>query len=139
MSAPLRVKPHPAARPTLAAGGPADPLKDYLDRIVKMIPAGVVGLYLVGSGIVPQDSLAGHLIWVAVCLAAVFLVQIYGTSDKLAGVPPETGKIIIAAVAFLIWVYTLGQPWLRATGLYVQFLASLFLLAWTFFVPIFYK
>jgi hypothetical protein len=145
----LRVRKHPAAIAALAAALPAvpmaaaapppDPLKDYLDRLVKMIPGGVVGFYLVGSGIVEKYGLAVHIAWVAICLIATIVVQIWGTSDGKAGVPVEWPKVVISSIAFLIWVYTLGQQWLASTSIYSSAAGSLAMLVWTFFIPIFYK
>lgn len=46
MSAPLRIASHPSD----IGGGPGgDPLKDYLARLVKLIPGEIVALYLAGK------------------------------------------------------------------------------------------
>ena len=139
MSAPFRItRPDAAKAQAVTAAGGEETFKFYLDRLLKMIPAEVIGLYLVGSGVIPHDQTAGLAIWAVVCLIGLFAVRIYGTSDPAASLPPDWTHIIISAVAFVIWVYSLGGPFQDA-GLYVPWIGSLAILAWTFFVPIFYQ
>jgi hypothetical protein len=113
-------------------------IKLYLDRLLKMIPGEVISLYLVGMGFIPPDEQVAMIVWCLVCLAAVFVVQIYGTSDTDARLPPQWGAIFIAAVAFVIWVYSLGGPF-AAFGIHKPWVGSLLVLGWTFFVPILYR
>jgi hypothetical protein len=44
----------------------------------------------------------------------------------------------VAAVAFVIWVYTLGGPF-ADFGVHVPWIGSLLVLAWTSFIPLLYK
>ena len=113
-------------------------LKSYLDRLLKMIPSEVIGLYLVGTGFIPKEELAAALVWMVVCLIAVFVVRIYGTSDKAINKGPQWLSIVLAALAFLIWTYSLGGPFVTI-GIHRPYLGSLLILAWSFFVPILYK
>jgi hypothetical protein len=139
MSAPFRIN-----RPnTIKAYAASDEVGDagfrfYLERLLKMIPAEVIGLYLVGSGIIPADQTVALAVWSAVCLFGVFAVRMYGTSDPARSLSPDWTHIAISAVSFVIWVYTLGGPF-AAWGVSLPWLGSLLVLAWTFFVPIFYK
>jgi hypothetical protein len=114
----------------------------YLDRLIKMIPTEVIGLYLVGSGIVPtsQDIIPkmALVIWALICLIAVVIVRIYGTYDQTKQHPVDWPHVVISSVAFLVWVYTIGGPF-AAFGLTVPWIGSLLVLVWTFFVPIFYR
>lgn len=78
------------------------------------------------------------MVWALVCLAGVFVVRAYGTSDPQSNLSPDWVHVAISAVAFVIWVYTLGGPF-AASDLYEPYVGSLLVLAWTFFVPIVYK
>ena len=40
-----------------------DGLQSYLDRLLKLIPAEVVGLYLVGVGAIPAGENIGLAVW----------------------------------------------------------------------------
>jgi hypothetical protein len=139
MSAPFRI-----GRPsTIKAQAAYDEVGDtgfrfYLERLLKMIPAEVIGLYLVGSGIIPTDQPLALTVWTIVCLVGVLAVRVYGTSDPAHNLSPDWTHIAISAVSFIIWVYTLGGPF-AAWGVSQPWLGSLLVLAWTFFVPLFYK
>jgi hypothetical protein len=138
MAAPFRITREPAGtRRAGAAQGETD-ARPYLDRLMKMIPGEVIGLYLVGAGFIPPGQNIALVAWAVVCLIAVFVVRAYGTADPAKGLSPQWISVAISAVAFVIWLYSLGGPF-AAYGLHVPFVGSLLVLAWTFFVPIFYK
>ena len=120
------------------AGGGAD-FQGYLDRLMRMIPGDAVGLYLVGSGLIPGSASPIVLtIWAAVCLIAVILLRMKYTADPANNAGPQGVAVLIASVAFVIWVYTIGGPFAK-WNLAVPYVGSLLVLAWTFFVPLFYK
>ena len=137
MSAPFRI-----TRPDLGlvpvARRREENFKFYLDRLLKMIPAEVVGLYLVGNGFIPKDQPIVQVVWAVVCLVGVILLRAYGTTDPDNNKPPDWTHVAISSIAFVIWVYTLGGPFV-AIGWYIPYIGSLLVLAWTFFVPILYK
>ena len=137
MSAPFRIK-RPDTGVAAVALAPEEGFKFYLDRLLKMIPAEVIGLYLVGSGLIPREQPIALTVWALVCLAGVVAIRVYGTGDAASSLPPDWVHVAISAVAFVIWIYTLGGPF-TAINWYVPYLGSLLVLAWTFFVPIFYK
>jgi len=137
MTAPFRID-MPAH---LRGGGPKPPaeeqFKDYLGRLLKMIPAEIVGLYLVGAGVIPNDERQVSALWAAACLVLVLVVRIYGTRDAVNKLPYQKFPVFVSAVAFVIWVYTLGGPFAQY-GLYVPHYGSLAMLLWSFTIPIFY-
>jgi hypothetical protein len=142
MSAPFRITRPPSAKAgamiVAAPAAPGEDLKYYLDRLLKMIPAEVVSLYLVGSSLIPADQTIALAIWAAVCLVGTVLVRAYGTADPAANKKPDWVHVAISSVSFVIWTYSLGGPF-EAYGLHTAYLGSLLVLAWTFFVPLFYK
>lgn len=140
MSAPYRIKRLEVARPGLhaAALSSVDGFNSYLDRLLKMIPAEAISLYMVGKDLVPDDQPAALIFWAVVCLVGVVLLRVYGTADPAEDKPTDWVHVAISSIAFLILVYSLGGPF-RAYGLYVPYLGALLVLAWTFFLPIFYK
>jgi hypothetical protein len=141
MSAPFRIRRPDVGAKVVAQGvGSADSFGFYLDRLLKLIPAEVIGLYLVGSGIIPSDQTVALVVWAVVCLVGLFAVRVYGTADAAANQPPDWTHVGISAVSFVIWIYSMGSvgPF-AAWGLSVPWIGSLLVLAWTFFVPIFYK
>jgi hypothetical protein len=139
MSAPFRIS-RPAVRAADVVGGGAggEDFKGYLDRLMKMIPGEAIGLYLVGSGFIPKEAPAVLAVWAVVCLIGVIALKAYGTSDAQAHLPVDYVHVAISAIAFIIWVYSIGGPF-AAYNLAVPYIGSLLVLAWTFFVPIFYR
>jgi hypothetical protein len=138
MASPFRVI-HPRAK-LQKVGAAEEPVREYFERLIKMIPADVVGLYLVGSGLIPKEKRAVLVVWTALCLFAVVAVRIWGTADPdpQRPSPPQWPVVGISSVAFLIWVYSIGGAF-AAYGIAEPYIGSLLVLAWTFFVPIFYK
>lgn len=134
--------PYRVERPKLKSV--AEPSRDeefrsYLDRLMKMIPSEILTLYLVGSGMIPDSESRWWLvIWSAVCLVGLIVLRGYGTADRRNGVGPQWASVVLSAVAFVIWVYSLGGPF-AAFNLHKPFLGSLAIMAWTFFVPLWYK
>ncbi|NLE43340.1 MAG: hypothetical protein GX620_01360 [Chloroflexi bacterium] len=118
--------------------GTTEGFNSYLDRLLKMVPAEVISLYLVGSGLIPDDQPAALAFWTLVCLVGVVLLRVYGTADPAEDKPTDWLHVAISSVAFLLMVYSLGGPF-AAYDLHVPYLGSLLVLAWTFFLPIFYK
>jgi hypothetical protein len=136
MSAPYRIR-RPEVVLVANAGGEEN-LKQYLDRLMKLIPGEAMGLYLVGSGLIPSSDKNVLALWALVCLVAVIVVRVFGTADLREGLTVDWVHVVLSSIAFIIWVYTSGGPF-EAFGLHVPYVGSLLVLAFTFFVPIFYK
>lgn len=132
----------PPARPGVEDVAPpttADGLKDYIARLVKLIPTEVVSLYLVGTGILQKNTdRVAWLVWAVICFVLVIVVRIFGTSDAKNKVPPEIPVVIISAVSFLIWIYSLGGPLIQLWHFPDEY-AWMAVLVWTFVIPIIYK
>ncbi len=119
----------------------------YLDRLMKMVPTEVIGLYLVGSGIIPSSDPLVLTLWSLICLVGVVAMRVWGTTDATANPPQPTDwtHVAISGVAFIIWLLSLGGGPFASGGVFAAahqqtpYLGSLLVLAWTFFVPLFYK
>jgi hypothetical protein len=152
MSAPLRIKRHPnqAHLGDDASAQNPSPVKDYVDRLVKLVPAEVLALYLTGKGQIterfktpPKDPVLldenhAWIIWTLVCLVGAFLIRRWATSDRQKAVPPDWVAVFIACGAFLVWVYSLGDVFARVWHVWDPLAASLLVLFWTFLAPLLY-
>jgi hypothetical protein len=116
---------------------PDQEIREYLSRLIKLIPSEVVGLYLGGSGVIPQDQQVPLIVWSLFCLLCVVLSRVYGSS-KSGWRDPQWKVVWISIISFLIWIYSLGGVF-RALGIYVPYVGTLLILAWTFLVPFLYK
>ena len=137
MSAPFRIE-RPGTGEKAAAVAPVSDFSSYMSRLLKMIPAEVISLYLVGSGVIPAEAGIVLVVWSVICLAGVLIVRAWGTADPQRNLPTDWTHVGISEVSFVVWLYSLGGPF-AAYGLHIPYLGSLLVLAWTFFVPLFYK
>jgi hypothetical protein len=108
------------------------PEKPYLARLVLLVPAEVISLY-VAMKPVAKDFLPSFGL---VCLLLVLMVRMKAT---WADGGPEWGSVGISAVSFGLWIYSTGGslPWLPApkdAGVIAVAIA-----VWTFVVPFFYQ
>lgn len=135
MNAPFRIRAL-ANEPVPASGNAtADP---YLARLVKLIPAEVIALYLsFKSAMDTPERMAG---WGLICLLLVVLVRTFGTKQE--GKPIQWLAVLVAIVSFILWIYGMGQKivfldeilfWLSENN------SSVAIGVWTFVVPYFYK
>jgi small-conductance mechanosensitive channel len=138
MSAPYRIVNPDSGVKKVSKRQPQEDFNSYLDRLTKMIPTPVIALYLVGISQIPADQRIALVVWAVICLIGVIVLMVYGTADPKKNKSPDWIHIAISAGAFLIWVYAMGGPF-AAYNLQVPFIGSLAVLAYTFFVPIFYK
>ena len=101
-----------AAGTTAAGSAKKLSADDYNDRLVKYIPAEVVGVYLFVSGALqtagPQIS-ANALWWAGwivfgfmAAMTPVYMWRIQGVKKK--------SQLLIVFVSFCIWVFTIGGP-----------------------------
>ena len=128
MSATLRISTTARSAEVGKPAGPADP---WLGRLVKLVPAEIVAVYLAGRPLA-QANYAGQ--WPLVCLALVVIVRAWGTHDRRG---PQWISVAISAVSFVLWVYAMGGRFLNC-GVDVN-LAALGVLVWTTLVPVFWR
>ena len=107
---------------------------NYKERLIKFIPAEVVTLYLTVYGIA---SAARDEIPFEVFIWIIFAVGIIGTPLYLRFVERVRGlsHIIISTLAFAVWVFALGGPFLQLSW-YHQVYGAILLPIYTFFIPI---
>lgn len=155
MSAPLRIYPHANFAKALSPGkkpSSTEGLKKYTDRLVRLIPAEIVGLYLGGKTAIaarfPSGAAAdpntilteskAWLLWSLICLIAVIGVRSWATSDWSRDVPIEKGSVFIATISLVIWVYSFGDVFRIVFNVWDPLIATFAVLIWTFAVPAVY-
>jgi hypothetical protein len=101
----------------------------YLGRLAKYIPAEIIGLYLTTSGVIPNraDGTTRWLpIWIVFVLNALLVPVFFyfaTSSDKKTPLWPQ---IILASIAFPVWVFAIGGPF-RYFDWYQSWIAALLL------------
>jgi energy-coupling factor transporter transmembrane protein EcfT len=127
--------------PTTATAEAAEPSDPYLARLVKLVPAEVLALYVALK--VVTDGFPG--VWALICLLLVLLVRTVGT--KQAGKPIQWIAVGVASLSFVLWVYATGGHLLawelptspEKVAKTAQGAVSAAIAVWTFVVPYFYK
>jgi hypothetical protein len=113
---------------TVAAPEPAS-VDDFLGRLVKYIPAELVGLYVAARGVIPKTAEAS-VFWTVATLTWLFVPIYFWFVTSRDGKRPLKMQILLATLAFPIWVFAIGGapveswPWYAAH----QYVASLVLM-----------
>lgn len=142
MAAPLRISRPPLVKAAIRKGGIAQekptPIQSYMERLVKLIPAEVVGLYLVGQGMIPQNEKVAIVVWSIVCLGLVVLIRAKATGDRVNNLSPQWIAVLVSTISFVIWVYNMPGPF-QVYHVAIPYVGSLAVLVWTFIVPFLYQ
>jgi hypothetical protein len=88
----------------------ADTVDDFLGRLVKYIPAELVGLYVAARGAIPNDA-EPSIFWGLAAITWIFVPIYFWVVTTRNGKPPLYVQILLATIAFPIWVFAVGgQP-----------------------------
>ena len=134
----LRVHSAPAPEPSAPPKAP----DDYLARLVKLVPAEVIALY-----ITVKDTFNGKpealCTWGLVCVFLVILVRSIATKSggamlSLRGV--QILAVFVATISFIVWVLATGNPigWGKNWFGWITYPAAV-AGVWTFLIPYIYK
>ena len=137
--------------PDMASASASQPADQYLDRLVKLVPAESIAAYPVLAALADDVGFWAQVLvsWVLLLVAAVLRWQVTREPDK----DPQYAAIMIACVSFVIWVSMMGGHfggiWLlnvlgleslaSTFGNAKQFLTMTAMVVWTILVPVFYK
>lgn len=106
--------------------------QDYKIKLLKLIPSEIVAAYILIGSIIPDE----YKLWGTIVTAAIMLVLIPFYLRRLYDVK-RLGQIIYIMVAFIIWIYTLGEPF-RQWGIWQEWIGSALLILYTLTIPLFY-
>jgi hypothetical protein len=113
----------------------------YKDKVLKLIPAETVALYVSLQGVLvsalSDPARAQQLqVWewaiflIMMALNALYLLRVQHVTDWK--------QHAIVAAAFIVWAFTLGGPF-ESLPFYEPFMGSVTLALFTFVVPMFYR
>jgi hypothetical protein len=88
------------------------PLDTYYDRLIKYIPADVVAGWITAKGIISSVSTATteKVYWMCFAVGLIFTFFWTYKLTKVEGHKPAWIQILIATIAFVIWVLATGKP-----------------------------
>lgn len=111
----------------------------FNERLLKLIPAEIVTLYVTICGLIngvdPGPGDKPKLLWIIIA-TMVILTPIY--LAKITHVAKKE-QILFTTIGFVIWVFATGSPMPTLLGYPAEFIASIVLMLYTLFIPLFYK
>ena len=111
----------------------------YLDRLLKLIPAETVAVYLFVGGVLQtalKDQPSALSLWLWIVFGVIGVGNILYL--KKAGQVTDALQYVLLTVAYAVWIFTVGGPF-ATTGWYQPFMGSVILGLFTFLVPQLYK
>ena len=105
----------------------------YLGRLLKLIPSEMVAAYLAVQGIVPEENQKWGLL-----IVSLFLFIITPFYMRKVQQVKQNSQVFISSLSFIVWVYSLGGPFIYF-NIHEPWIASVLLLLWTTFLPQFFK
>jgi hypothetical protein len=123
---------------TQAAAGGASPVEidTYFDKVVKYIPADIVGAWVAVTGLISSASGIPRqtLLWVAFGIGLILTAWWTLKQTTVPGRRPGVTQAIISTGAFAVWVFALGGPFQHVPG--QQVYGSLLLILYTLVVAL---
>jgi len=105
----------------------------YSEKLIKLIPSEIIAAYLAIDGIASstlnmrQSILIGSTIFLLI-LIPFYLKYLFNVT--------KWAQIIITMVSFLVWIFSIGGPFLQFAW-YLPAYGSVILILWTLTVPLF--
>jgi hypothetical protein len=105
----------------------------YFDRVIKYIPTDIVSAWVAVTGIV-KGAGAGvptnAVLWGCFVFGALLTPFWTLKQTQMEGVPPAWLQASMGTVAFVVWVFAMGDPF-TSLSFYHQLYGSLALIAFT--------
>lgn len=122
--------------------------QSYADKVMKLVPTEIVGAYMVLGGIIgyppgatvrvvetaagiPDETLRAFLIQFTFAVLLV-LTPVY---LRRVGHVTSIAQVALSTATFVIWVYSLGGPFV-VWGCYYPLMGSVVLVLWALIVPL---
>ena len=107
----------------------------YFDKVIKYIPADIVGAWLAVDGLIKaaDNNVAANTSWVAFIIGIIITALWTYKQTQEPKKPPAITQIVISTCAFIVWVYASGGPFVNAK-LYNPAYGSMLLILYTLVV-----
>jgi len=111
----------------------------YFAKLAKYIPAEITAAFLAVNYLLDNASpaISGNMYWAVFAVIVVvtplyfWMVSIIEGKDK-----PDIPQLIVAPIAFVIWAFALGGPFIAALSWYQPALAQVAVVLATVIIPI---
>lgn len=104
----------------------------YSDRLIKLIPTEVIGVYFSMVTLLKnsRDDVADLVPWLVFAFGALATLFYLRITLKVLG----TRQLTLSVIAFCVWAFTIGEPFSQYAW-YNGTYAGLLLIAYTFVAP----
>ncbi len=121
----------------LQAKGEAAKIDDYFSKLLKYIPTEIVGGWIAITGLIkggagiPTNTILWILLVVFTGITAAYILQQTSEPKK----PPAVKQTTISTIAFLVWVFALGEPF-SSLSFYSPVYGSILLIICSLIIPL---
>lgn len=121
----------------LEAQSDAGKIDDYFSKLLKYIPTEIVGGWIAITGLIksatgiPTNSILWILLVIFTVITAAYIFQQTSEPKK----PPAVKQTIISTMAFVVWVFALGEPF-NSLSFYSPVYGSILLILYNLIIPL---
>jgi hypothetical protein len=121
----------------LQAKGKEAELDGYFDKLIKYIPTEIVGGWIAMTGLIkgasniPTNTILWVLFVIFTGLTAVYIIQQTFQPKK----PLAIKQTSISTIAFMVWVFALGEPF-NSLSFYNPVYGSILLILYNLTIPL---
>ncbi len=102
----------------------------YFDRIIKYIPADIVGAWVAIMGLISGNNASSTVLWIMFIIMVAITAAWTYKQTRTPFMPPAVTQIIVSTLSFAVWVFALGGPFATLPW-YRAFYGSLALIVYT--------
>ncbi len=119
-----------------STGGQAK-LDGYFDKLIKYIPTEIVGAWIAITGLIKgtSDIPTNNILWILFFIFAVLTFFSIRKQTFDPKKPPAIKQTIISTIAFIVWVFALGEPF-NTLGFYKPVYGSILLILYNLIIPL---
>jgi len=121
----------------LEAKTDAAKIDDYFSKLLKYIPTEIVGAWVAITGLIkgangiPTNTILWILLIVFTVMSAAYILQQTSEPKK----PPAVKQTTISSIAFIVWVFALGEPF-NSLSFYSPVYGSILLILYNLIIPL---
>ncbi|NEO97124.1 MAG: hypothetical protein F6K58_00080 [Symploca sp. SIO2E9] len=121
----------------LQSNFPGTQVDTYFDKVIKYIPADIVGAWVAVGGLInsASDIPRNMVLWIAFAIGLVLTGVWTWKETTVKNKAPAITQIFISTVAFFVWVFALGEPF-TTLDFYRPLYGSLLLIFYTLVVAL---
>lgn len=115
----------------------APKIDDYFSKMLKYIPTEIVGGWIAITGLIksangiPTNTILWILLIIFTVMTAAYILQQTHEPKK----PPAVKQTTISSIAFIVWVFALGEPF-NSLPFYNPIYGSILLIVYNLTIPL---